>query len=329
MFSFFSSKKTSSSSSTGALAGATEIDGLPLSTDPCTSCADPCADGHAALPASLARKIEEGPLLHTMKPHARHLFVCAGSGSSWPEKIEPEALSAAKRRSPSDPPTLTGALLGTAFNHRRHAGSGLGSPPATMISAIDRDPSPESASDLVEDVVACVQSEVVLMPEFVVVRSLRGEDAPKLLDAWPGSLSAAGDPAAAADKLKAVGLDAVPAAEDAIVFVCNHTKRDKRCGVAGPLLIDEFRTVIAEMGLEDKVKVHGVSHIGGHKYAGNVIVYAKSLGAPGASVSRGVWYGRVKTCHVQPIVKATILEGKVFGELLRGASGGAHSQKAW
>ena len=58
----------------------------------------------------------------------------------------------------------------------------------------------------------------------------------------------------------------------AYVFVCAHVKRDKRCGVAGPLLISEFEQSIAENGLDGSVHVYGVSHIGGHKFAGNVIV---------------------------------------------------------
>lgn len=49
------------------------------------------------------------------------------------------------------------------------------------------------------------------------------------------------------------------------ILVCAHKRRDKRCGVAGPMLIQEFQRVIQEMGLQEQVFVHAVSHVGGHK----------------------------------------------------------------
>ena len=56
---------------------------------------------------------------------------------------------------------------------------------------------------------------------------------------------------------------------DTVVLVCTHTMRDKRCGVLGPLLVDEFRKVLSEQGLlkgqeKGRVEVWGVSHFGGN-----------------------------------------------------------------
>ncbi|KAG9045490.1 hypothetical protein FS837_006232 [Tulasnella sp. UAMH 9824] len=51
------------------------------------------------------------------------------------------------------------------------------------------------------------------------------------------------------------------------------------------------------------------SHIGGHKFAGNVIIYT-----PHGS---GVWYGRVSS-HQSHAVMKTITEGKIYPALLRG-----------
>ncbi|EIN10287.1 hypothetical protein PUNSTDRAFT_84220 [Punctularia strigosozonata HHB-11173 SS5] len=53
------------------------------------------------------------------------------------------------------------------------------------------------------------------------------------------------------------------------------------------------------------------SHIGGHKYAGNTIIYTPR----GASV----WYGRVTPHEVESIVEETILSGRVLAPLLRAA----------
>ncbi|KAJ1344015.1 hypothetical protein BSLG_001155 [Batrachochytrium salamandrivorans] len=83
------------------------------------------------------------------------------------------------------------------------------------------------------------------------------------------------------------------------IMVCTHKKRDKRCGVAGPMLIKEFGKSVKELGMEPNVGIFGVSHFGGHRFAGGLIVYRSF--SNGDVV--GDWYGRVKTCHVLPILK--------------------------
>lgn len=58
------------------------------------------------------------------------------------------------------------------------------------------------------------------------------------------------------------------------VFVCAHANRDRRCGVCGPVLIEKFEKEIEHRGLKDQVFVKACSHIGGHKYAGNLIIFS-------------------------------------------------------
>lgn len=58
------------------------------------------------------------------------------------------------------------------------------------------------------------------------------------------------------------------------VFVCAHGSRDRRCGVCGPVLIEKLKEEIESRGLKNQVFVNACSHIGGHKYAGNVIIYS-------------------------------------------------------
>jgi hypothetical protein len=50
---------------------------------------------------------------------------------------------------------------------------------------------------------------------------------------------------------------------DTVVLVCTHGRRDLRCGRLGPLIVDEFRRLIKQNGLEKKVEVWGTSHFGG------------------------------------------------------------------
>ena len=61
------------------------------------------------------------------------------------------------------------------------------------------------------------------------------------------------------------------------VFVCAHGSRDRRCGVCGPVLISKFKEEISLCGLQGQVYVKPCSHIGGHKYAGNVIIFSQNM----------------------------------------------------
>jgi (2Fe-2S) ferredoxin len=137
--------------------------------------------------------------------------------------------------------------------------------------------------------------------------------------------------------------------KDVMVLICGHGGRDMRCGITGPILRDEFEKFLPRVGLSVQkaaveisqgengeavtspgpeepartARVGLISHIGGHKFAGNVIVYLP----PGMKTADGekhplegcgIWYGRVEPKHVQGIVEETVLGGKVIEEHFRG-----------
>ncbi|KAJ3226680.1 hypothetical protein HK099_004424 [Clydaea vesicula] len=95
-----------------------------------------------------------------------------------------------------------------------------------------------------------------------------------------------------------------------IILICAHLKRDKRCAVAYDILLQEFEKELKRKNLEKDVLVYGCSHIGGHKFAGNVIIYPQ-----------GDWYGRVKTCHINILIEEAILNQKIVKDLWRGRVG--------
>lgn len=74
------------------------------------------------------------------------------------------------------------------------------------------------------------------------------------------------------------------------------------------------------------VNVGMISHIGGHKWAGNVIMYIpptfqlplSASKSPHPLAGMGIWYGRVEPRHVEGIVEQTLLQGKVIQDLFRG-----------
>lgn len=116
-----------------------------------------------------------------------------------------------------------------------------------------------------------------------------------------------------------------------------------RCGIMQPVLQAEFKRVLRRKGFtttgdeNSKSTVDGpshaniaaISHIGGHKYAGNVIIYIppglKSSSSGETAVNplagKGIWYGRVEPKHVEGIVEETIFKGNVVEEHFRGGIG--------
>ena len=122
-----------------------------------------------------------------------------------------------------------------------------------------------------------------------------------------------------------------------------------RCGITGPILRDEFETCLPTKNVEilkgpveiiqtaERMALPGsgpkepartarvglISHIGGHKFAGNVIIYIPpgSKAADGtahALAGCGIWYGRVEPKHIEGIIQETILNGKVIEDHFRG-----------
>jgi len=143
-------------------------------------------------------------------------------------------------------------------------------------------------------------------------------------------------------------LPAVQDVKDVLVLICGHGGRDMRCGILGPLLRDEFEQQLANARIQvmkgpldvgdgqtrqlessttaetsTSARVGLISHIGGHKFAGNVILYIPpgSKTADGKNnplAGCGIWYGRVEPKHIEGIVKETILGGRVIEDLFRG-----------
>jgi hypothetical protein len=68
-----------------------------------------------------------------------------------------------------------------------------------------------------------------------------------------------------------------------------------------------FQAALAERNLSETVTVWQTSHVGGHKFAGNILIY------PG-----GDWYGYVTPADVPRLIEQHLLAGEVITELWRG-----------
>ena len=89
-----------------------------------------------------------------------------------------------------------------------------------------------------------------------------------------------------------------------------------------------FEAQLKALGGEHKALILRTSHIGGHKFSGNVTVRLSpthSLLRTNISSTQiynpqgtSVWYGRVTPHDVESIVKNTIINGQVLPAILRG-----------
>ncbi|CAI9088193.1 OLC1v1022457C1 [Oldenlandia corymbosa var. corymbosa] len=101
------------------------------------------------------------------------------------------------------------------------------------------------------------------------------------------------------------------------IFVCCHGSRDRRCGVCGPTLVSKFNAEIELHGLRNKVSVSPCSHIGGDKYAGNVVIFGPNL----HKEITGHWYGYVTPEDVSILLERHIGKRQIVDPLWRGQMG--------
>ncbi|RYO37426.1 hypothetical protein AA0113_g11420 [Alternaria arborescens] len=79
-------------------------------------------------------------------------------------------------------------------------------------------------------------------------------------------------------------LKARPCPHKYLILMCSQKTRDARCGQSAPLLRKEFERLLRPMGLyrdlHDErpggVGIYFISHVGGHKFSANVMVYRHS-----------------------------------------------------
>lgn len=101
------------------------------------------------------------------------------------------------------------------------------------------------------------------------------------------------------------------------VFLCSHRTRDKRCGVTAPIMKKALDHELRDEGyyrdISDStpggVNVTFINHVGGHKYAANVLVYLRT--------GEVIWLARIRPAHAQAVVKECILGGKTWADETR------------
>ncbi|KAF8443999.1 Sucrase/ferredoxin-like-domain-containing protein [Boletus edulis BED1] len=95
--------------------------------------------------------------------------------------------------------------------------------------------------------------------------------------------------------------DSESAPNDLHLYVCTHGARDCRCGHTGGAVARTIRAELDKRRERDasdpstRIKLAQVAHVGGHKYAANVLVYP-----------HGEWLGNVKPENIPEIIDAIL-----------------------
>ncbi|KAF2462378.1 Sucrase/ferredoxin-like-domain-containing protein [Lineolata rhizophorae] len=126
--------------------------------------------------------------------------------------------------------------------------------------------------------------------------------------------------------------------DEVVILICSHGGRDMRCGILGPILAEAFQRnlVKSQFDLQSakqqpslaashsraKARVGMISHIGGHKFAGNVIIYVPRTWKWNPLAGWSIWYGRVCPEHVEGLIHS-FRSGIIVKEHFRGALDGS------
>ncbi len=216
-----------------------------------------------------------------------------------------------------------------------------------MLSASNI-PVPHTSDDISS---TSAPTTVLLLPAFTLIENVTPESVPELITHHISTASTTATPLQSpsnqspSSQPKPDGLDATPpltptsvnhnlplttrpCPHNYLILLCSQRSRDKRCGQSAPLLRREFERHLRPLGLyrdlHDErpggVGIYFISHVGGHKYAANVMIYRKHAvsgsGAPEDGVQIGeagqcIWLARVRPEDCEGIVKFTVLQGKV------------------
>lgn len=204
---------------------------------------------------------------------------------------------------------------------------------------------------------------VLLLPAFTILDNVTPENVPTLISEFVDkapttaspleSVALGPSPATSADDSPPLPAEITsrPCPHSVLILLCSQMTRDARCGQSAPLLRKELERHLRPLGLyrdlDDTrpggVGIYFISHVGGHKYSANVMVYRRPdpFGLDGVQRAREggdlkpkirdrgageeeageetddlgaaqcIWIARVKPEDCENIVRYTVLQGKV------------------
>jgi len=247
--------------------------------DPCLGCENPCSK-HTQCPPEILKEIDQGSMVGSVERHRRHL--CIGQSvppSQWPKDVK----------------DLEGGYIGQLTRVLKEKKDAIGyavklTSASVVTTTVSADPNHTADWYLFPDQIKLSsvnidQIEHVIQTLFVEDHSvIKIKDKTKTIDE---QLKEEANLPVFDENIKCERMNGL------WLLVCCHYQRDERCGVIGPMLIDEVEKYAREINRVDDIHALKISHIGGHKFAGNVIVYPS-----------GTWYGRILSCHIPLLIDA-------------------------
>ena len=226
-----------------------------VSLSDCHSCSSPCADeDHPHYPSYLKINREK-PLLYSVKPYTRHVLISTGK-DDWEGHIEDDKDSLA--------PHLSRAI---AEGQRRQKESSGGEVPRIMLTNSSKKAETWDGPGW----------QVCVLPDQLLIDNVTPEQCDDFFEAFLKSevgqspFGVTDDVAETFREVRAGKTTFVVRSllPKAVVMLCSHKRRDKRCGVTAPFLNKEFKRILRSkdiLGDSDRdVEIWLVSHIGGKK----------------------------------------------------------------
>lgn len=200
---------------------------------------------------------------------------------------------------------------------------------------------------------------VLLLPPFTLIQNVTPASIPSLMSNYIGNASTSTTILTPSPSLSTnlpspeKPFPTSPSPHGAVILLCSQRTRDARCGQSAPLLRREFERHLRPLGLyrdmQDTrpggVGIYFISHVGGHKYSANVMIYRRAGFGSGPARSRAqaaneaangaangevkdvdgngneptgdvgasqcIWLARVRPEDCEGIIKFTVLQGKV------------------
>ncbi|KAF2754775.1 hypothetical protein EJ05DRAFT_540840 [Pseudovirgaria hyperparasitica] len=130
-------------------------------------------------------------------------------------------------------------------------------------------------------------STVLLLPAFTLIDNVTPSTVPDLITHFVNAGPTNTTPLAH-NSIPALPVDSPlrsrPCPHDYLILLCSQKTRDARCGQSAPLLRREFERHLRPLGmyrdLTDErpggVGIYFISHVGGHKFSANVMIYRRA-----------------------------------------------------
>ncbi|CAO3637676.1 unnamed protein product [Mucor hiemalis] len=254
----------------------------------CKGCIKPCA--HPIVPSNL--NIDQSkPLHNTVPPYAIHIILMTGK-KDWAPHIEDEGLArtfieAVRKRKEQDKRPFENRYHPAYFGDTEQEDQRN----QRVIITNSSLPTIHSTSSSAMD--------IILLPDNIIISNITSKRVDSLLDYIFG-------------KPCFQAFSIYPCPYSSLILVCGHGSKDRRCGTVGPMLQKALQQAsLSATKEEGTTEVALVSHLGGHAFAGNLVVYTHNG-------HRAIWYGRVTPCYCKDIIENSLDDDKIIQDLVRG-----------